>query len=111
MPFLHWETDRRRARAASIISKYGCNKWSTMDEVVEEVRIPVIKSTIDRKTSDGFLEHITTRIENPRPNSATHKITHKTIQGQKLLGRLLFPAAALYEALDAYTMRKSLRNI
>ncbi|TVY93931.1 hypothetical protein LAWI1_G000709, partial [Lachnellula willkommii] len=106
MPYLHWETDRRRARAANIIGKYGPNRWSPMVEVVEEVRIPVIKSTIDRTTSDGFLEHITARTEIPRPNSATHKITHKTFQGQKLLGRLLFLAAALYEAMDAYTDEK-----
>ena len=106
MPYLHWETDRRRARAANIIGKYGPNRWSPMVEVVEEVGIPVIKSTIDRTTSDGFLEHITTRTETPRPHTATHKITHKTFQGQKLLGRLLFLAAALYEALDAYTDEK-----
>lgn len=64
------------------------------------------KSTIGRATSDGFLEQITTRAEDQRPNSATRKITHKTFQGQRLLGRLLFLAAALYEALDAYTDEK-----
>jgi len=106
MPFLHWETDRRRARAAGIIGRYGGNRWSSMDDIVEEVTIPVVKSTIDRTTSDGFLEHITTRTETPRPGSSPRKINHKTYQGQRLLGRLLFLAAALYEAMDAYTDEK-----
>lgn len=106
MPFLHWETDRRRARAAGIISRYGCNKWSPMVDVVEEVRVPIITSTMVRLASDGFPERITTRREAPRPNSSAQKITHKTYQGQRMLGRLLFLAAALYESLDAYTDEK-----
>jgi hypothetical protein len=77
-----------------------------MADVVDEVAVPVLKSTIGRRTSDGFLKPITTRIEAPRPTYNRGKITIETYQGQTLLGKLLILAAALYEAMDAYTDEK-----
>jgi hypothetical protein len=106
MPYLHWETDRRRARAAKIVKEINPNKWSPLIDVVEEARVPVTNSSTDRVNSDGLLEHIHTHIETQRPTSSTYRITPNTIQGQTLLGRLLFFAAALFEAMDGYTDEK-----
>jgi hypothetical protein len=106
MPYLHWETDRRRARAAKIVKEINPNKWSPLIDVVEEARVPVTNSSTDRVNSDGLLEHIHTHIGTQRPTSSTYRITPNTIQGQSLLGRLLFFAAALYEAMDGYTDEK-----
>jgi len=106
MPYLHWETDRRRIRAADVIKRNTCAKYSPLTEVVEEIRVPVIESSIDRANSDGLLENITTRAKNYKQNHTTHKITPKTVQGQRLLGKLLFLAAALYEAMDSHTDEK-----
>jgi hypothetical protein len=41
-----------------------------------------------------------------RRKQATKRITNSTIQGQKLLGSILFHAAALYEAMDGLTDEK-----
>src|SRR6266536_1160707 len=106
MPYLHWETDRRRTRAADTIKKNTHAKYSPLTEVVEEIRVPCIESSMDRANADGLLENITTTSRTYKPNHSTHKITHKTVQGQKLLGKLLFLAAALYEAMDSHTDEK-----
>jgi hypothetical protein len=106
MPYLHWETDRRRSRAAKIVKENNPNRWSPLIDVVEEARITVTNSSTDRVNSDGLLEHIHTHIETQRPALSTYRITPTTIQGQSLLGRLLFFAAALYEAMDGYTDEK-----
>lgn len=78
--------------------------------MVDEARVPTIVSSIDRVNSDGLLEHITTRKKVYKPESSSHKITYKTFQGQSLLGRLLFSAAALYEAMDDYTDEKLIQK-
>lgn len=78
-------------------------KWAALVDVVEAEKNRMIESQILRATSDGFPETIETRVDNQNPRSALHKITDRTIQGQTLLGRLLMSAAALSEAMDAYT--------
>lgn len=104
MPYLHWETDRRGLRAANVIKRTSQAKMAAIEEVVESTETTVIEGTIDRAMSDGPLETIrTTTVIRRRTNAAIGRITHKTVQGQTLLGRMLLLAAALYEAMDALT--------
>ena len=110
MPYLHWETDRRRARAADVVKKRSNAKWAALVDVVEAKQNKIIESSINRATSDGLLETIDTRVDNQQPGSATHRITIRTIQGQTLLGRLLMSAAALSEAMDAYSDEQLIQN-
>jgi hypothetical protein len=106
MPYLHWEIDRRRSRATRIAKEKNPNEWSPLIDVVEEAGIPVTNSSTHHVNSGGLLEHIHTHIETQRPTSSTYRITSTTIQGLSLLRRLLFLAAALYEAMDDYTDEK-----
>jgi len=103
MPYLHWETDRRRARAAKIIKKTSHAKMAAVDDVVNATASTFIESTIERATSDGIPYTFQTRTETSRRKLATRPVTNKTIQGQSLLGRMLLLAATLYEAMDAHT--------
>ncbi len=106
MPYLHWETDRRRLKSAEILKRHSPAKWSPFSDVVEDARDPEVETTMDRENSDGLSENITTRTRSRRPSSNSSKITHKSFQRQKLLGRLLLKAAALFEAMDGYADEK-----
>jgi hypothetical protein len=106
MPYLHWETDRRRLKSAEILKRHSPAKWSPFSEVVGDATDPVIETTMDRENSDGLLENITTRTRSRRSSSRPTKITHKSFQRQKLLGGLLLKAAALFEAMDGYADEK-----
>jgi hypothetical protein len=110
MPYLHWETDRRRARAAEVVRRYGNNRWTPFAEVVNQQNKPVHISSVERTTSDGFPEHITTIIEAAQGWCGPKKITLRSYQGQSLLGKVLLLAAALYEELDAYTDEKMIKH-
>src|SRR3954471_16572551 len=99
MPYLHWETDRRRVRAADVVKRKTNAQWSAFDDVVDATARTTILGTIDRVTSDGLLQQIPTRTVGPnRRKSITSRITNSSVQGQKLLGRVLLLAAALYES-------------
>ena len=108
MPFLHWETDQRRAKAAAVSRKTMKGKLTTLDDVVEESsRLKsIVETTIERVNSDGLLETIKTIVETPRPKPSDEKITSKSHKGMKLLGKLLLLAAGLAEAMDSYTDEK-----
>jgi hypothetical protein len=107
MPYLHWETDRRRMKSAEILKRHSPAKWSPFVNVVEDAREPIVETTMDRENSDGLLENLTTRTQSRRPSSSPRKITHKSSQGRpSLLGRVLLKAAALYEAMDGYADEK-----
>jgi hypothetical protein len=110
MPYLHWETDRRRLKSAEILKQHSPTKWSPFVNVVDEAREPIIETSMDREISDGLLQHITTRTRSQRPSSGPRKITHESIQCQSLLGKLLLKAAALYEAMDGYADEKLIEN-
>lgn len=108
MPYLHWETDRRRSRAAEVIMRYGKPLFQFAD-VVDKKSKRVSISKMGRTTSDGFREVITTIVEPPRTQNqqqvGSKKIIVK-IYSQKPLGKLLLLAAKLYEELDSYTDEK-----
>jgi hypothetical protein len=106
MPYLHWETDRRRLKSAEILKQHSPAKWSPFVNVVDDARDPFVETSMDREDSDGLLEHITTISRSRKPSLSPRKITHKSIQCQKLLGRLFLKAAALYEAMDGYADEK-----
>lgn len=109
MPYLHWETDRRRSRAAEVIMRYDKKQLFQFADVVDKNSNPVSISTMERKTSDGFSEEITTILEPPNPQNQQQTGPKKIIlknHGQKPLGELLMLAAKLYEELDSYTDEK-----
>jgi hypothetical protein len=107
MPYLHWETDRRRLKSAEILKRHGLAKWSPFSDVVGDATDPVVETTMDRENSDRLLENITTRARSRRLSSNPAKITHQSKpQRQKLLGRLFLKAAALFEAMDGFADEK-----
>jgi hypothetical protein len=107
MPYLHWETDRRRLKSAEILKRHGLAKWSPFSDVVGNAADPVVETTMDRENSDGLLENITTRNRSRRPSASPAKITHQSRpQRQTLLGRLLLKAAILFEAMDGFADEK-----
>jgi hypothetical protein len=110
MPYLHWETDRRRARLAEVVRKYSKSRWTPFAEVVDQKNTRVNISSVKRTKSDGFPEHITTIIEAAQGGYGPKKINLRSYQGQSLLGKVLLLAAALYEELDAYTDEKMVRR-
>jgi hypothetical protein len=110
MPYLHWETDRRRARSAEVVRRYSKNCSTPFAEVVDQKNTRVNISSVKRTTSDGFPEHITTIIEAAQGGYGPKKITLRSYQGQSILGKVLLLAAALYEELDAYTDEKMFRH-
>jgi hypothetical protein len=110
MPYLHWETDRRRARSAEVVRRYSKNRWTPFAEVVDQQNTPVHISTVNRTTSDGFPEHITNIIEAAQGGYGPKKITLRSYQKQSLLGKVFLLAAALYEELDAYTDEKMVKH-
>jgi len=84
MPYLHWETDLNRAKAADIVRRTTKTKWSTLDDVVAETENYVVETTFDRVNYDvsrtpGLMDHVITSrtIQGPRS---------RTIQGWTLLG-------------------------
>ena len=106
MPYLHWETDRRRARAAQCMKHTSHTQMAAMDDVVDATATNIIEGTIERATSDGLQYNIpsTLNLTNGRP--LCKPITNKTIKEQSLLGRMFLIAAALYEAMDSHTDEK-----
>lgn len=106
MPYLHWETDRRRDRAAQCMKHTSNAKMAAMDDVVDATATTVIEGTIEKATSDGLLYNIPSQKTGPIRQLPPKPITNKAVQGQSLLGRMLLIAAALYEAMDSYTDEK-----
>jgi hypothetical protein len=98
MPYLHWETDRRRERSAEVIRKVRKSKLETMGSVVDAARIKVKITTSNRVTTDEGLETITTT-ETIRPTSS-QIVTESTAHGKTILGLILLRAAAVREAMD-----------
>lgn len=108
MPYLHWETDRRRERAAKIIRSATKADLSSISQVVDEATTVVDISETQRRTTDDGLETITTAIYT-QPISS-RKITSSSIQKQKLLGQLLHRAAQLKEQMDFDTDERLIRK-
>ncbi|KAG9240812.1 hypothetical protein BJ878DRAFT_524053 [Calycina marina] len=106
MPYLHWETDRRRARAAVCMKRTSNAQLAALDDVVDATATNIIEGTIERATSDGLLYNIPTQLKIVKRKTGTKSLVNKAVKGQTMLGRLLLIAAALYEAMDAYTDEK-----
>jgi len=94
MPYLHWETNRNRRKASE-----------------------AVKRTV-RTNSNDFLDmakHPMVSVIRPRINQPTlERVTEGTIPrrtyGKNALGKLLFLAASLYEAMDGYTDEKLIQK-
>lgn len=84
---------------------------AALDDVVLATEYRVIEGTFERVTSDGFPEPSLRRKGRPRlPSFSNPSIPPpKRVQGRKL-GRFLFNAAALFEAMDSYTDEKLIHN-
>jgi hypothetical protein len=107
MPYLHWETDRRRLKSAEILKRHGLAKWSPFSDIVDNALDPAVETNMDRVDSDGLLESITTTSRTGRISSKPVKITHQSkSQKKNLLGILLLKAAALFEAMDGFADEK-----
>lgn len=54
MPYLHWETDRRRAKATEAIRKTRPPRWAALDDVIDETEKRDLEGTFNRVTSGKF---------------------------------------------------------
>lgn len=108
MPYLHWETDRRRSRTAEVVMRYDKPLFQFAD-VVDSRRQGVTIDSIKRTTSNGPDEQITTILEHSQNQRqiGPKKITFKSYSvGETPLGKLFLLAAKLYEEMDSYTDEK-----
>jgi hypothetical protein len=95
MPFLHWETDRGRAKAAEAIKRASGSDMHSLDTLIESMknRQPFGSSGFQRSNSITRNNYFT---------SSHPSITGKNSQARSLLGRIFMLAAALKEAMDAF---------
>jgi hypothetical protein len=120
MPFLHWETDRRREKSAEVIRNTRKHKLSTMVDVIETVR-SVDPQKMDKKLPNG-IDNTMDSVDQRQRNQQHGKSLWKRHRGmgkqnckamkkekseeehrRECLGRLLQHAAALAEAMDYAT--------
>jgi hypothetical protein len=103
MPYLHWETDRRRAKAATAIKKVRGDKLYEMTDVAFKVYTNNPATQTNRRQMDNNME---TGTNNSRPQVSASAEHVPTPEGRKHVGRLLLRAAALSEAMNYYTDEK-----
>ncbi|KAK4464936.1 magnesium transport protein cora [Cladorrhinum samala] len=99
MPYLHWETDRGRCKAAQIAKQVGQENIS-VSEVVRQAR---------QQFSQGHTETQDTLV--PSWTAPEPEIAPQSVVGRKrALGHLLTAAAALMEAMDMHTEELLMTN-
>lgn len=54
MPYLHWETDRRRGKAAEVVKRTSKAKFAAIDDVVDATEMRNIEGTFNRITVGAF---------------------------------------------------------
>ncbi|KAH8679093.1 hypothetical protein BGZ60DRAFT_402512 [Tricladium varicosporioides] len=110
MPYMHWETNRRRSRAAEVIRMHGSkpNRWSPFGDVMTDLSHPVGIITDNHTISEDCSEQVKTWLQRRHTGPMPRKITHhmKKDDGMSHLGRILLLAASIYEAMDAYADEK-----
>lgn len=111
MPYLHWETDRRRAKAAMAIKKARGDKLYEMTDVAFKIHSNNSATQKSRRQMVNKTESGTKIIRLP-VNAPVASIPRygPTPEGKRLLGRLLLCAAALSEAMNYYTDEKLIRQ-
>ncbi|CAG8962177.1 hypothetical protein HYFRA_00005226, partial [Hymenoscyphus fraxineus] len=107
MPYLHWETDRRRAKVAEVVMRYGKPLYQFPDVVGGQVGRPVTPE-IEKTTSDEVHEKPPTTMEPPQDKTLHPELINlkNYDKGKKALGGFLLLAARLYEEMDSYTDEK-----
>jgi hypothetical protein len=103
MPYLHWETDRGRAKAAIAIKKARENKLYEMTDVAFKVYTNNPATQTNRRQMDNNMETGTNK-SRPQVSASVEHIP--TPEGRGHLGRLLLCAAALLEAMNCYMDEK-----
>jgi hypothetical protein len=123
MPFLHWETDRRREKSAEVIRKTRKHKLSTMLDVIEtfskSVHPPTTSPLSLNGNADVTTDSVDQKQDSGRWNMHKGKVKQKCEakqeekkrmkengvenQKRKRLGKLLLRVAALAEAMDYAT--------
>jgi hypothetical protein len=90
MPYLHWETDRGRARSAEIAKEAGKHNLSSIADVIKEAKHQLSHTqTGDTVAAPAWA---------PQPSPpAFGSVNRKTA-----LGQVLRAAAALLEAMDSH---------
>lgn len=119
MPFLHWETDRRREKSAKVVREIRKNKLSTMIDVIETAGKRVESTKLPANCArDGIAKTITRDLKSKVKDMSkkkeeqtedAQKRKHKQMQ-QKSLGQLLLCAAALAEAMEYATDERLLKK-
>ena len=94
MPYLHWETDRGRVRAAETIKEVCKEKMSTMSEVVDHQL-----ANMHSHTNTGLTEHDPKKPGPPAP-----------VSRRKALGQLFWSAATLLEAMEFHVEEQMIKK-
>lgn len=89
MPYMHWDTDRRREKMAAIVKEAGHQNLRSMSDVVEQVKLLGHVATHDTTAS--------ARVSQSVP------LGQNSISRRQALADLLLAAAALLEAMDLHT--------
>ncbi|KAK4182905.1 magnesium transport protein cora [Podospora australis] len=99
MPYLHWETDRGRAKSAEIVKQVGESK-NSIAEVIEQAKQ---QQQNQHPQHHRFANtHTDETLVSPWPPQPATLTPGDSVSRKKALGNLLRSAAALLEAMDAH---------
>lgn len=90
MPYLHWETEWRRARLEKVMRNITpANEPRTFDSMIK-----VVEAAVSHAASKSLKDHM---------------LPHQII-GRTKLGEVLYQAAMLFEAMDTYIEEQIMRD-
>lgn len=91
MPYLHWETDRGRAKSAEIAKEASKRNLSSISELVDQAKHRMSHAENQNTLAPSWVQH------------CAAPVTSGAVDKRKALGGVLRAAAALLEAMDLHT--------
>ena len=102
MPYLHWETDRARAKYANTIKEAGKTDWSTIVEIVDKVAVNEQAGPPGQNFAHESLGHTGSK-QSLSSNSKGPSVRELR---RAALRRILFLGASLAEAMGCHVDEK-----
>ncbi|GAB1316850.1 Ankyrin repeat protein [Madurella fahalii] len=91
LPYLHWETDRGRAKCADIAKEVGKQTLSSISEVIDQAKHQLSHSETQDTVGPAWALH------------QSHLPAPDNVDKRNAVGQVLRTAAALLEAMDLHT--------
>lgn len=98
LPYLHWETDRGRAKCADLAKEVGKQTLSSISEVIDQAKHQLSHSETQHTVNPAWVLH-----------QPAYPI-QGTLDKRKAVGQVLRTAAALLEAMDLHTEEQIMMN-